>query len=166
LILDRFIKSEKVLWCFFGFRLGVQCRRSAAVCFAARKACLNQSLKVTGERQANPSTPGRFARVSLVSFRAEATRYGGPPGRPRGGSARRAEQAKPSPPKSKNLTAEARRKAKTGSLLFGNDTEVRNGFVKMAGLQFMHCTTSQLIRSVKVRYSGSLLSLFKKIERL
>ena len=39
-----------------------------------------------------------------------------------------------------------------------------DGFVKMAEFQFLHCTTSQLIRSAKVRYSGSLLSLFTKCE--
>jgi len=51
-------------------------------------------------------------------------------------------------------------------LLFGNDTEGRDGFVKMAGFQFPHRTTSQLIRLAKVRYSGSFLSLFTKFERL
>jgi len=52
------------------------------------------------------------------------------------------------------------------NLLFGNDTEGRDGFVKMVGFQFIYRTISQLIRSAKVRYSGSFLPVFTKFERL
>jgi len=37
------------------------------------------------------------------------------------------------------------KKANIGSLLFGNDTEGRDGFVKMAGFQLNHRTNSLLI---------------------
>jgi hypothetical protein len=42
-----------------------------------------------------------------------------------------------------------------GSLLLGNDTEARDGFVKMAGFQLLHRTTSQLIRREEMGYSRS-----------
>ena len=43
---------------------------------------------------------------------------------------------------------------------------LRGGFVKMAGFQFYHRTNSQLIRLVKVRYSGSFLAVFTKFDHL
>jgi hypothetical protein len=55
---------------------------------------------------------------------------------------------------------------RTRKRLFGNDTEGRDGFVKMAEFQLLHCAISLLIRFVKVRYSGSFLSVFIKFERL
>jgi hypothetical protein len=49
-----------------------------------------------------------------------------------------------------------------GKLLFGNDTEVRDGFVKMAGFQLLYCTTSLLIRREEMSYSRSFLSKSEK----
>jgi len=94
------------------------------------------------------------ARLGAGFNNRRAARYQ----RPRSGSARKPAQAKPQrgdPEKSQDR-----------KLLFGNDTEGRDGFVKMAGFQFVHRTTSQLIRSAKMRYSRSFLSLFTKFERL
>jgi hypothetical protein len=42
--------------------------------------------------------------------------------------------------------------------LFGNDTEGRAGFVKMAGFRETDWPISLLIRRYKVRYSGTFLS--------
>ena len=53
-------------------------------------------------------------------------------------------------------------KSQVWKLLYGNDTEGRDGFVKMAEFQLLHRTISQLIRLVKVRYSGSFLSKSEK----
>src|SRR5579864_9166227 len=94
-------------------------------------------------------------------FRAEATRSGGPPGRPRRDCT---EKTLPLIPLMTLIFTDLNWAGR--KLLFGNDTEGRDGFVKMAGFQFPHRTTSQLIRLAKVRYSGSFLSLFTKFERL
>jgi len=49
-----------------------------------------------------------------------------------------------------------------GSSLSGNDTEGRDGFVKMARFQLLHCTTSQLIRIEEMGYSSSFRRNQKK----